>query len=116
MLSGSAAVAEALLAQPEDPAAIPDFMVGRFLTQAAVSHFIWPIPDRDLRRRLYRITMPTLVVWGEDDQYVPVQYAQEFANGLPNAQVEIITDAGHMPQLEQTRRVVDVLSGFLRTG
>ena len=29
MLSGSAAVAEALLAQPEDPAAIPDFMVGR---------------------------------------------------------------------------------------
>ena len=113
ILSGSAAVTEALLAQPEDPAAIPDFMVSRFLSQAAVSHFIWPIPDRDLRRRLYRITMPSLVIWGDDDQYVPVQYAREFEQGLPDARLEKIAGAGHMPQLEKTDQVLAVLNGFL---
>ncbi len=115
ILSGSPTVTEALLAQPEDPAAIPDFMVGRFLTQAAVSHFIWPIPDRDLRRRLYRITMPTLVLWGEDDQYVPVCYAREFGDGLPDARIERIPGAGHMPQLEKTDEVMTVLADFLGT-
>jgi len=114
ILSGSAAVTEALLAQPEEPAAIPDFMVGRFLSQAAVSHFIWPIPDRDLRRRLYRITMPTLVVWGEDDQYIPAQYAREFGSGLPDARVEMIAGAGHMPQLEKTDQVAGVVQAFLK--
>lgn len=115
ILSGSTAVSEALLAQPEDPSAIPDFMVSRFLTQAAVSHFIWPIPDRDLRRRLYRITMPTLVVWGEEDQYVPARYASEFAHGLPDAQVEMIAGAGHMPHLEQTDQVARVFRRFTGT-
>jgi len=113
ILSGSSAVTAALLAQPEDPSAIPDFMVGRFLSQAAVSHFIWPIPDRDLHRRLYRITMPTLVVWGDNDQYVPPVYAGEFAAGLPDAQVAMIPGTGHMPHLEDTAAVVDTLNGFL---
>jgi pimeloyl-ACP methyl ester carboxylesterase len=115
ILSGSSEVTGALLAQPEDPAAIPDFMVGRFLSQAAVSHFIWPIPDRDLRRRLYRIVMPTLVLWGEDDQYVPAQYAHEFEQGLPNAQLKMIAGAGHMPQLEKADQVMAVLNDFLST-
>ncbi len=113
ILSGSAALTEELLSQPEDPAAIPDFMVSRFLSQAAVSHFIWPIPDRDLRRRLYRITMPVLVIWGEDDQYVPPVYAAEFEAGLPDAQRAMIAGAGHMPHLEKTEVVIEAITRFL---
>jgi pimeloyl-ACP methyl ester carboxylesterase len=112
VLSGSSALSEALLAQPEDPAAIPDFMVSRFLAQAAVSHFVWPIPDRDLRRRLYRISMPTLVVWGEADAYIPPVYADEFVAGLPNAHKAMIAGAGHMPHLEKTDEVVGVIVEF----
>lgn len=114
VLSGSSALSDALLARPEDPAAIPAFMVNRFLSQAAVSHFIWPIPDRDLRRRLYRIAMPTLVVWGEEDTYVPRVYADEFLAGLPNAQKAMIAGAGHMPHLEKTDEVVGVVTEFAR--
>ncbi len=113
MLSGSAAVSEALLAQPEDPAAVPDHMVHRFLSQAAVSHFIWPIPDRDLRRRLYRITPPTLVLWGADDAYIPPIYADEFVAGLPNAQKALIAGAGHMPHLEATELVLESVTEFV---
>ena len=113
ILSGSTALTAELLAQPEDPASIADFMVNRFLAQAAVSHFIWPIPDRDLRRRLYRISMPTLVLWGEDDQYISAVYADEFAKGLPAAEVELIPGTGHMPHLEDTPAVVARIARFL---
>ena len=75
--SGSAAIDA--FAMPSDPVAMATTMVARISTRAAVSHFIWPIPDRDLRRRLYRITAPTLVVWGDSDRYVPQLYAEEFA-------------------------------------
>jgi pimeloyl-ACP methyl ester carboxylesterase len=112
VLSGSNTLSEALLAQPDDPEAIPGFMVNRFLSQAAVSHFIWPIPDRDLRRRLYRIAMPALVVWGEDDAYIPPLYADEFVAGLPNARKAMIAGAGHMPHLEKTDEVVGVIVEF----
>ena len=113
ILSGSASTSEALLKQPEDPAAIGDFMVARFLSQAAVSHFIWPIPDRDLRRRLYRLTMPTLVVWGAEDQYIPASYADEFLAGIAGAQKVLIAGAGHMPQLEKTDEVLAAIGDFL---
>lgn len=116
LLSGSSEVSAALLAQPEDPQAIPAFMVNRFLSQAAVSHFIWPIPDRDLRRRLYRITMPTLVLWGAEDAYIPPVYADEFTNGLPDARKVLIAGAGHMPHLEKTAEVVGVIGKFAGIG
>ena len=110
ILSGSPELSQALLAQPEDPAAIGPFMVNRMLNQAAVSHFIWPIPDRALRRRLYRITCPTLVLWGAQDTYVPPRYANEFADALPNASLQLIEDAGHMPHLEQTEAVLAAIN------
>jgi pimeloyl-ACP methyl ester carboxylesterase len=111
MLSGSSTLSQALLAQPEEPAEVPAFMVNRFLAQAAVSHFIWPIPDRDLRRRLYRISMPVLVVWGAEDTYIQPLYADEFVAGLPNARKVLIKGAGHMPHLEKTDEVVAAIVG-----
>jgi pimeloyl-ACP methyl ester carboxylesterase len=106
MLTGSDGLTQSLLAPPEDKAAAGSFMVARFLTQAAVSHFIWPIPDRDLARRLYRLTMPVLVVWGERDTYVPPVYADAFADGIKGARKVLIAGAGHMPHLESTDAVV----------
>src|SRR5439155_14782474 len=62
----------------------------------AVTKFVWPLPDKGLRRRLHRITAPTLVVWGTKDRMVPPSYAEDFAAGIPDARVELLDDAGHM--------------------
>jgi pimeloyl-ACP methyl ester carboxylesterase len=96
----SAAVA-ALFSMPDDPAALGEAMVARVSMTAAVNHFIWPIPDRDLRRRLYRVTAPALLVWGRDDAYVPLVYATEFSEQLRNAEICVVDNAGHFPQVEQ---------------
>jgi pimeloyl-ACP methyl ester carboxylesterase len=109
--SGSAAAD--LFAMPSDPVAMAKAIVTRVSTRAAVSHFIWPIPDRDLRRRLYRIAAPTLVLWGREDRYVPLVYADEFVNGIAGATKRIVDGAGHFPHLEQTAATTGALLDFL---
>src|SRR5882724_2829267 len=42
--------------------------------RAAMAKFVWPIPDRGLKKRLHRITAPTLVLWGEADRANPLVY------------------------------------------
>jgi len=109
--SGSAAVD--LFAMPTDPVAMAKTIVERVSTRAAVSHFIWPIPDRDLRRRLYRIAAPTLVVWGDSDRYVPPLYANEFVAGIAGASKVMIPGAGHFPQFEKVAETSRAVLGFI---
>src|SRR5262245_54208481 len=42
-----------------------------------VARFLWPIPDRGLSRRLYRVRAPTLIVHGTRDSFVPAAYADD---------------------------------------
>jgi pimeloyl-ACP methyl ester carboxylesterase len=66
-----------------------------------------------LRRRLARIDVPTLVVWGESDGWVSVDYGRAFAQAIPGARFELIERAGHFPYLEQPDAFVHTLSEWL---
>ncbi len=55
-----------------------------------------PAADRKLRRRLPRLNVPTLVLWGERDRVLPAGLAGEWASLLPDGRVEIIADGGHL--------------------
>ena len=103
----------AKLAMPSDRDAMDAAIVNRFGALASTSHFIHPIPERGLKRRLRRIKAETLVLWGAQDALVPPSYAAEFAALIPNARVEMIQAAGHVPQIEQRRLVSDHLAKFL---
>jgi pimeloyl-ACP methyl ester carboxylesterase len=64
------------------------------------------IPDKGLRHRIHRVSAPTLLVWGERD-------AREYAGLLQRSETVLVADAGHLPRLEQTERVREVVLGFL---
>lgn len=104
----------AKLAIPKDPEAMNAAIVNRFGALASTSHFIHPIPERGLVRRLRRIKADTLILWGAQDALVPPVYASEFAKLIPTARVQMIDHAGHVPQLEQRRLVSEQLQKFLR--
>jgi pimeloyl-ACP methyl ester carboxylesterase len=74
-----------------------------------VANFLWPIPDRGLARRLRRVRAPTLVVHGEQDRFVPVQYVDDFLRLLPDARRVIIAGAGHMLLAEALDQVLEVM-------
>src|SRR5262245_38450376 len=75
----------------------------------SVAKFIWPIPDKGLRRRLPRVSAKTLVVFGADDAFVPAIYADEFAAAIPGARKAVIGDAAHMAAYEQMAEVVKLI-------
>ncbi len=80
---------------------------------ACTGKFVWPIPDKGLKKRIHRIQAPTLIIWGRQDGIVPPVYADEFASHIANARVELIDSAGHLPQLEQLEIVSKLVSDFL---
>jgi pimeloyl-ACP methyl ester carboxylesterase len=112
---------ELVLADPAGPLAAmltpplddPQARFEAAMLMASVLHFIWPIPDKGLRRRIHRVSAPTLLVWGEKDALVHPAYAEEFTSRLRESRLEKIAGAGHLPQLEQPGAVRDVVLPYL---
>ena len=82
---------------------------------ASVTKFVWPIPDKGLKKRLHRIAAPTLVVFGAEDAFVPPRYAQDFAAGIATCETAIVKGAGHMAPYEKTAEVAGLIAKFLQS-
>jgi pimeloyl-ACP methyl ester carboxylesterase len=66
-----------------------------------------------LRRWLHRISVPTLVLWGESDRIVRPDYGRAFQQAIPGAQFQLISAAGHYPYLERPDEFVAAVTAFL---
>lgn len=106
-------LAHAAVAQPTDPEERLEHRLNRVQTLQSVAKFTWPIPERGLHKRAHRITMPTLVVWGDSDQVIPPEYGAAFRDLLPNATLAVIPRCGHIPQLERPDAFFASVLGFL---
>jgi len=106
------AVAE-LFKPPADEDALAQAMYLQITNFAAAGKFMWPIPDKGLKKRIHRIAAPTLLLWGKQDRLVPPAYGPVFAQRIRNSQLVEIDGAGHMLPIEQTDRYVAEVTGFL---
>jgi pimeloyl-ACP methyl ester carboxylesterase len=79
----------------------------------AAGKFLWPIPDRGLKRRAYRIKAPTLILWGGNDRIAPPVYTEDFSMLIPNSQVSVIPNAGHLLMIERAEVFSTAVSDFL---
>ena len=64
--------------------------------------------------RLGALTMPALVLWGEQDALVPVTVGQALAAALPQAQIEVLPGCGHLPTLEKPAESVAMFAKLLK--
>ncbi|WP_419841263.1 alpha/beta fold hydrolase [Candidatus Poriferisodalis sp.] len=90
------------------------FMVARARQQGMAGKILFPIPNRRFSQRAYRVTVPTLLVWGRQDRLIPPVYADEWQAALPDAAVELVDGAGHMLPHEQPAAVVSAVAAHLR--
>jgi pimeloyl-ACP methyl ester carboxylesterase len=67
----------------------------------------------DLTADLGRIEAPTLVVWGERDELVPVRLASTWREAIPGARLVVIPHAAHVPMIESPAAFTDALLEFL---
>ncbi len=73
----------------------------------------WAMREGDLRGKLAEIEPPSLVLWGAEDNTVPLRDAGVVADEWPSADLRIIPKAGHWPQFETPEITRRYLTGFL---
>lgn len=69
--------------------------------------------SRHMHHRLHRIDIPTQIIWGAQDRIVSVDYGRKWQQGIPGAQMVVIDNAGHYPQIEQPDPFVAALAEFV---
>jgi pimeloyl-ACP methyl ester carboxylesterase len=67
----------------------------------------------DSTELLAEIDVPTLIIHGDEDQIVPVAAAEEMRDAIPEAELVLIPDAGHLPNLEQAEMFNEAIWDFL---
>jgi len=70
-------------------------------------------PDTFLDNHMTAIQIPTLVIWGQDDQVIPLSDGQDFAAHIPNAHLVIIPHSGHAPGIECPEEFLNAVTPFL---
>ena len=101
-----------------DLEALKTFYIMNARRLAMAGKILFPVPNRRVSKRLYRLAAETLVLWGEGDKLIPPVYAARWAELIPHAKVVRIAEAGHMVPYEQpeARRSVHHLPADLSRG
>jgi pimeloyl-ACP methyl ester carboxylesterase len=66
-----------------------------------------------VRDLVARVRVPTLVLWGREDAWVPVEHADRFVAAIPGSRKVVIEGCGHLPQEERPAEVTRLLQEFL---
>ncbi|MBS0219377.1 MAG: alpha/beta hydrolase [Proteobacteria bacterium] len=96
----------------DDPEFLKQFLVMNARRLGMAGKILFPIPDRGLAQRLYRIAAKTLIVWGKEDGLIPAVYGDAFRTAIPKAKLVKIAKAGHAVGQEKPDAVLKAIREF----
>jgi len=96
-----------------DPNFLQAFLVQNARQLGAAGKILFPIPERGLAARLYRIRAKTQLIWGDSDKLIAPVYAQEFQRGIAGSSLTMIPQAGHLVPFEKPAEVVAAISRLM---
>lgn len=70
------------------------------------------VTSQDVSDLLPKITVPTLVVWGDKDVYVPLAHGEKIAGLIPNAKFEVIKDGTHGLHIKNSEKLFEIIKNF----
>ena len=66
-----------------------------------------------ITEKLQLLTIPTLVVWGENDPVIPIEYAQSFVSAINDCRFYKMIGCGHTPYVENPKSFFQIVADFL---
>jgi pimeloyl-ACP methyl ester carboxylesterase len=66
-----------------------------------------------VRDRIASISVPTLVVWGGNDELVPIEQGRAYAAGIPGAKFVVVPECGHAPSIEKPNQFLGAMIPFI---
>ena len=100
-----------------DPADVPAEELARRQANMATMRVLAGDPymhDPALLSRLEQIQVPALLLWGESDRVVTPAYGAAYADAFGDGRLEVIPEAGHLPQIEQPDATFALIDAYLR--
>lgn len=96
----------------------PEVIVRAYGEASTLARLSWNpyLYNPKLERRLRRVTAPTLVLWGQDDTFLPLAYGEAYARLIPSATLQAIPQCGHLVPLEQADLCAHAVTQFLTPG
>jgi pimeloyl-ACP methyl ester carboxylesterase len=82
--------------------------------QTALQTYAPTMTDHTLSSRLATLALPTLVLWGDSDGIVGVEYGRAYAEAIPGARFLVLPETGHMPQLETPEQTIEAIRAELK--
>jgi pimeloyl-ACP methyl ester carboxylesterase len=80
-----------------------------------LARLVWDRPyDPKLPGRLHRVRCPTLLLWGAQDRLVPPAYAEAYRKYLPQAELRLLPNCGHLGMFEREGDFVEAIRNFCR--
>jgi pimeloyl-ACP methyl ester carboxylesterase len=66
-----------------------------------------------LNRLHIRSELPTMAIWGESDEIIPVEHGHAAVNFRPGARLEVLPGVGHFAHVEAPNEVADLIDDFM---
>jgi pimeloyl-ACP methyl ester carboxylesterase len=100
---------------PPPPPVTPEALLAQAKNSTTVARLAWKpyFHNPKLPPRLARISVPTLIVWGESDRLIPVAHGRRYQELIPGAELALIPECGHVALREQPERAAQVITEFI---
>ena len=100
---------------PAPPPPTPEAMLAQAKANTTVARLAWKpyFHNPKLPGRLARITVPTLILWGESDRLIPLPHGRRYQELIPGAELQVIPECGHIILREQPERGTAAIAEFI---
>lgn len=94
-------------------APLPEWTIDALITRSSDSPMLRLVTSELLSHlvdnRLSEIKAPTTIIWGEHDGVIPRNYVERLHDGIAGSELVVITNAAHIPHMQQPERIVECL-------
>jgi len=66
-----------------------------------------------ITKSLKKISVPTLIIWGEDDPVIPIKYADDFVSSIQDCRFYMMDNCGHTPYVDDPKKFAKLVLDFL---
>jgi pimeloyl-ACP methyl ester carboxylesterase len=80
----------------------------------ATAQQIIPANIEAVTARYKTIGVPVLIIWGAEDEVVPLSVGKQFKRDIPNSELVILPECGHMPPEEEPQETNRLITQFLK--
>lgn len=85
-----------------------------YKTAGEMRNIFIKVINEDLSHLLSKISVPTLLLWGNKDEEVPEWKTKLMKKLIPNAKLRVVWGAGHNPHLEKPAEFMEILNDYLK--